>query len=257
MRALVTRPGEDAAPLAAALRAHGIAPVIEPLLTIRPSGDGARQVAQALPGVQALLFTSANGVRAFAAASERRDLPAYAVGEATAAAARIADFRHVASAGGDVDDLARLVEARLKPAHGALLHAAGSAVAGDLAGRLGSAGFTLRRVVLYSAEPAQALGEATAKALADAGLDLALFFSPRTAATFVRLAQAAGLVPACRGITALALSPAVAAALGGVAWRAIRVADTPTQAALLALLDGMAAHPDVCGEQDDRAAPRG
>jgi hypothetical protein len=36
-------------------------------------------------------------------------------------------------------------------------------------------------------------------------------------------------------ITAYALSPAVAAALGGLPWRAIRVALAPTEADLMAL----------------------
>src|SRR4051812_16935975 len=95
-------------------------------------------VAIDLTNVQAVLFTSANGVRAFAAAERRRDIPAFAVGEATAAAARLAGFTTVDTAGGDVAALADLVRERLTPARGALLHAAGSAVAGDLSGVLGA-----------------------------------------------------------------------------------------------------------------------
>src|SRR5258708_37900290 len=90
-------------------------------------------------GVQALLFTSANGARAGAAATARRDIPVFAVGDATAATARKLGFAEVASAGGAVDDLAALVEGRLDPAHGTLLHAAGSALAGDLGTRLARA----------------------------------------------------------------------------------------------------------------------
>ncbi len=71
MLALITRPVEDAEPLAALLAARGVVAVREPLLAIRPAAGAAPD----LDGVQAVLFTSANGARAFAAAAARRDLP--------------------------------------------------------------------------------------------------------------------------------------------------------------------------------------
>ena len=237
MKALVTRPEEDAAPLARALAARGIETLLAPMLRITPLPDAARRLADALIGVQALLFTSANGARVFAQASARRELPVFAVGDASAAAARLADFRSVASAGGDVADLAALVAARLSPAHGALLHPAGSVTAGDLAGMLGAQGFTLRRVTVYEAQPAESLPPDAAAAMARGAVELALFFSPRTAAGFVRLAAAAGLAPAAERMTALALSPAVAAALAPLPWRTVLVARAPTQTELLAALD--------------------
>jgi uroporphyrinogen-III synthase len=237
MKALVTRPLQDAASLAAALSARGIEPLVEPLLTIRPVADAARRLPPLLRGAQAVLFTSVNGVRAFAAATELRELPAFAVGDATAAAARAAGFPLVMSAGGNVADLARLVIDRLQPRDGALVHAAAREVAGDLAGSLNAAGFSLRRAVLYEAVAATRLSAATAAALAERSVAFALFFSPRTAASFVRLVAAAGLAEACRGIVALALSEAVAAVLGALAWREIRVAEAPNAAALVAALD--------------------
>lgn len=237
MKALVTRPEEDAAPLARALGERGIETVLAPMLSIAPAEGAARRLSDALIGAQAVLVTSANGARFLARFSPRRELPVFAVGDASAAAARLAEFRSVASAGGDVADLAALVASRLSPQQGALVHVAGSEVAGDLAGRLGQAGFSLRRAVLYEARAATALPDDAAAALRQGELALALFFSPRTAATFVRLAAAAGLEAPCRGLLALALSPAVAAALGEGTWRRIVVARAPTQQALLGALD--------------------
>jgi uroporphyrinogen-III synthase len=237
MQALITRPVEDAASLAAAIAARGIVPLVEPLLEIRKLPGAAPDLA----GVQALLFTSANGARACAASTPRRDIPVFAVGDRTAQSARALGFVEIASAGGDVADLAALVIARLAPSDGALLHAAGSVAAGDLAGQLGAAGFTLRRAVLYTAEPVAALSAATEAALRDGRVALAFFFSPRTAASFVNLAGAADLGAACRGIVAFCLSPAVAAALVPLDWRSCQVAAAPKQAALLAALDGFLA----------------
>ena len=193
LTALITRPEEDARPLAEALAARGVATVIEPLLAIRPLPEAAADLAKDLAGVQALLFTSANGVRAFAELSPRRDIGVLAVGDATASTARGLGFTAVESAGGDVQALARLVKQRLKPAGGPLFHAAGSAVAGDLAERLAADGFDLRRRMLYESATATALSPEALAALKQGRIDLVLLFSPRTAVTFTELARAAAV----------------------------------------------------------------
>lgn len=233
VRVLVTRPEADAGPLVDALTERGHAVLRQPLLQIVFEAGPPPE----LSDVQALLFTSANGVRAFARRSDRRDLPAYAVGDATARAAREAGFDRVESAGGAVGDLAALVRRRCDPAAGVLFHAAGSAVAGDLAGLLGGAGYAVRRLALYRAEKTAALDPAVRRALAAGDVDFALFFSPRSAAGFASLAAEAGLADSCAGVVAVCLSDAVAGAFGGLAWRRVAVAAEPTQAALLAALD--------------------
>lgn len=233
VQALITRPPEEAAALAAMLAARGVRAVIEPLLRI----CWREGVSVDLAGVQAILCTSANGARALARASGERDLPLYAVGEATAARALALGFARVESAGGNAADLARLVAARLRPQEGRLLHVAGAALAGDLVGELRDLGFDAVREVLYEARPAATLTPATVLALASGALDLALFFSPRTAAVFVRLAGLAGVGAECRRLTALSISPAADAALDALPWGGRRIAQRPAQQALLAVLD--------------------
>lgn len=235
MKVLITRAEREAKRLADALAARGIASLIEPLMTIRFRPESAEVLVPFLADVQAVLFTSANGAQAFAAATPRRDFKIFAVGDATAAAARAAGFVEVASARGNVEDLAALVIASLRPGNGALVHAAGSVTAGDLAGILGAAGFALRRAVLYDAIPAARLSEPTRAALARSDIAAALFFSPRNAAAFVELA--AGLESHCAAIVAVALSPAVAAALAPLPWRRIAVASSPNEPALLRALE--------------------
>ncbi len=233
MRLLLTRPQEDARQLAESLSARGHEVVLEPLLQIRWHDDASLD----LDGVQAVLLTSANGARALARRTARRDASVLAVGDATARAARAAGFADVVSADGDVDTLAALARRRHDPQAGALLHVCASAVAGDLAGALDAAGFEMRRAVLYEAEPARAFSPAGRAAIADAGLDGVLLFSPRTAAGFVRLIQAERLDNCCRRLTMFALSPAVAEAAAALPWGSRRIAAKPRQDALLALLD--------------------
>jgi uroporphyrinogen-III synthase len=235
MRVLVTRAEGDAEKLAARLAERGHHSIIENLMTIRFRPEAARSFGPFLDGVQAILFTSANGVRAFAEATSRRDFRAFAVGDATAAAARNAGFADVTSADGTVDDLAKLVIGRLKPRNGAVFHAAASVTAGDLQGLLEAAGFSVRRAALYEAVEAERLSAATRQAIAQHEIDAALFFSPRNAATFVRLA--AGLEEGCQHMVAVALSSAVAERLAPLPWRRVAVAAAPNESALLAALD--------------------
>lgn len=239
MRALITRPRAEAEPLAALLATRGIEAVIEPLIEI------AHDVA-AMPdlgGVQAILCTSANGVRALARASAERRLPLFAVGDATAARARSEGFRRVESAGGDVEDLADLVARRLKPDAGRLLHVAGSAVAGGLGAALAAEGFAVERAVLYDASLAGALTDATARSIGDGEFDLALFFSPRTAAIFARLVEEAGIEAGLRATAAVSISPAADAMLADLPFRDRIIAASPTQDALLARIARLVGQP--------------
>lgn len=240
-RLLITRPAEDAAPLAARLAAAGNVPLVEPMLELVWLDGPEPQVED----VQALLFTSANGVRAFARRTGRRDRPVLAVGDATARAARDAGFGRVDSAAGDVHALAALAAQRCRPADGVLLHVAGTTVAGDLSGMLAQHGFAVRRLSLYDARPSSRLTPATAAALngdsTDDRLDGVLIFSPRTARSFVSLVAEAGLISRCRTVDVYCLSSAVAEAVctcrsGPVSWRSVQVAARPDQDALLALL---------------------
>ena len=232
--ALVTRPLADSQGLAEALEARGFAPLIEPMLTINfLDAPPPERIAY-----QGVLATSANGVRALARLVPWRDLPIWAVGDASAREARDLGFVTVRSASGDVAALADLVADSADRTKGPLLHVAASRLAGDLAGALASRGFSVEKAVLYQAEPAETLSPALIAALDDARLAVALFFSPRTAATFVRLAQKRGLGESLRPIKALALSAAVAQTLSPLPWRTIKLAERPDQAALLALLDG-------------------
>jgi uroporphyrinogen-III synthase len=230
--ALVTRPLEDAAAIAAALAARGIEAVVAPLVEIE-----VRRAAPPLVGVQAILATSANGVRAFCRQSGKRDLPLFAVGDASAAAARALGFATVESAGGNVEDLAALVCARLQPRDGGLLYPAGSIVAGDLAGQLSLLGFDVRRYVAYAARAVRELPPRARAAVADGLVDVVLLYSPRTAEIFRDLVGRAGLTENCRFLNVFCLSDAVARALLPLRFRDIRVAARPDQPALLALFD--------------------
>jgi uroporphyrinogen-III synthase len=232
MRVLITRPYDDAIQTAEKLEALGHEAVIAPLIEIRfcdgPQID--------LEGVQAILATSANGVRAIARRTARRDVALFAVGRQTAGAARHAGFASVQSADGDGAALAKAASRWAKRDGGLLLHAAGAETKGDLVAALTQDGFDLHTEVLYEAVAAGALSAIATEALRTWALDAVLFFSPRSAHVFSDLVHKAGLAGSCRSTVAIAISPAAAKSLDGLGFGEIRVAKSPDQDALLTLL---------------------
>ena len=235
MRVLITRPGEDGTVLAEVLGARGIKTVIEPLLAIKYIDGPALDV----NSVQALLLTSANGVRALTRRLDRRDIPVYAVGDSTATTARKAGFAQVHSAAGNVETLVGLVKEILNPRDGPLLHIAGSEVAGDLIGLIERAGFECTREILYEAIVERSLKSSTIASLKDRQIDAVSLYSPRSAENFVELIRKARLVRSCSRIIAVCLSQAVADKISEIQWLDVLTATEPNQEALLKLVIGL------------------
>ena len=225
-RIWITRaqPGADAT--AERVRALGHEAVIAPLLAVRSLPD----VTIDLGGVAALAFTSANGVRAFADLSGERALRVFAVGAATAQAARAAGFRLVLSADGDVAALAEGIAARRGELKGVVLHPGASEPAGDLAGALEKHGVEARRVILYETAPVE-VAAAAAEALGKS--DAVLLHSPRAAQVLAQLLKA---YPAPT-LRALGLSKAVVRPLARIRMGGKAFPPFPIEGALLELID--------------------
>lgn len=236
MRLLVTRPEPDASRQAEKLRELGHEPVLAPLLTI-----------ETIPGVpldldqaQAVIVTSRNVLRAMAARPElieARNLPLYAVGDATARLAAELGFRQIVTGPGTGEQLADLIARELDPGNGTLVHLAGGMLAFDLKSALEAKGFTIRQPVLYSAVQAKALPPEALALMREGRLDGAIFMSPRTAAIFTTLTAAEGVVTQASQLRCYCLSQSVADALAPISAK-IAVAPHPSEEELLALIAG-------------------
>ncbi len=232
MRILVTRPLEDGAEIARLLSVRGHQALLAPLLEPRFPEGPLLEEGPVLDGIAAILATSANGVRALRRRTERRDLPIFAVGPQTADEARQAGFRDVRSANGDAKALAEATRGWVPPG-GTLMHVCAEDAPGTLSDLLSADGFSVRRCALYRIEPATQLPPQAATALQSRALDAVMFFSPRTARIFAKLA---GALPT-DGLVALCISPATAQALTPLTFAETRVAARPNQDAILALTE--------------------
>ncbi|WP_091735264.1 uroporphyrinogen-III synthase [Phenylobacterium immobile] len=222
------QPGADAT--AARVRAHGHQAWVTPLLEVRLLPD----IAYDLSGVGALAFTSANGVRAFAQARTERDLKVFAVGRATADAARAARFRTVLSTDGNVDSLADGISARRREIKGYVLHPGAEELAGDLVGLLEGYGIEARRLIVYETAPLPVPAEDIARLVT---ADVVLVHSAKAARALASVLRAGSQpspapVPKAIGISREALKPLLRTRLAG------RAAPTfPLEAGMFDLID--------------------
>ncbi|MEM7191804.1 MAG: uroporphyrinogen-III synthase, partial [Pseudomonadota bacterium] len=209
MRLLVTRPEPDATREAETLIALGHEPMRAPLLNI----EFLENVPLGLDGAQAIVITSRNALRALGGHPERDravELPLFAVGEATAWAARQLGFTEVTIGPGTGAGLPPIIRTEIHAENGPLVHIGAEKVAFDLESALAESGITLRRTILYRSHPVEAFPQEVTADLKRGALDGVLLLSPRTARAFARLIKRGGLVNEARGLVCYCLSKAIA-----------------------------------------------
>jgi uroporphyrinogen-III synthase len=208
LRILVLRPEPGASATVRKARERGLDAIGMPLFEVEPVKW---QVPD--PGeFDGLLLTSANAVRHGGAGLHALEtLPVYAVGAATADAAREAGFTIAQVGSGGVDQLLASVEPGLR-----LLHLVGE----DRREHMEKQAIT--PVVVYRSCAIETPD------LSFAAASVALIHSPRAGRRF------AELVSERETIAIIAISQAAAEAAGS-GWKSIQAADQPTDEALLAL----------------------
>ena len=212
---LILRPEPGAAATVANAIAAGWHPVAASLFTIAALDWDAPDPA----AHDALMLTSAQAVRH---AGEKLDLyrglPVYAVGEATAVAAMEAGFRDVRIGSADA---ALLVTMMVRDGVTHPLH---------LAGRehriLDAAPIPIARRIVYAADPVAELPAAARAAIGNKAV--VLLHSQRASSVFLGLLTKAGIDPATIRVAA------ISGAAGAGPWGAVKIAEAPTDSALLA-----------------------
>lgn len=209
-RLVVLRPEPGASATVDRARALGLDALAIQLFEVEPIAWEAPDPNQ----LDALLLTSANALRHGGAGLEKlRSLPVYAVGEATAAAARAAGFEIAATGEGGVEQLLETI-----PAEARLLH---------LCGEHRTAAPVARAVAVY-----RSVALPPPASFRDVQGQVVAVHSPRAGLRLAELADEAGIDRATVRIAAI--SDAAAAAAGD-GWAMRESAEAPNDAALLAL----------------------
>lgn len=233
-RVLVTRPEPGASETAARLEALGFDAVVLPLTRIAPLEPDPLPDRNAF---DAIAVTSVNALRH--ASPEMLEplsgMPAFAVGDATAEAARQAGFATVFSASGTAVDLTALIAAQM-PAGSCILHLAGRDRTAGFAEALQEHGFHLQIVEVYTAEKVSYPTDFLMATFAAGPVWAAPVLSTRAALLLGDLIAHAGLKHIFENTRFFCISEKVAAALGDAANGRANVSTEPTEESVMALL---------------------
>ena len=240
MAVLVTRPHPDDEATAASLRARGFDVLRAPMLRFEPVAVHEDMNAR----YSAVIVTSANalrGIEPHLKGHRMLELPLFAVGEHTAAAARRAGFTHVVSANGDAANLRDLVLASLKAKElkkaSTLLYLAGAELSRDLASELEESGFRVVTQTTYKMIAVKSLPRETCDAFAANQVEAVLHYSQRSARAFLDAARAAGVEMSALAIPQCCISAAVASVVRDAGATQVVVAATPDENALFEALE--------------------
>lgn len=227
---IVTRAEPGAEETYQRLKTRNLNAIKSPVLELALNNSVPVTAAETLSG---LIFTSANGVRTFAARSQSRSLPAWCVGPATAAAARRVGFEEIHESAGNALDLAAFIQDRAPPSEKTLLHVANSAAKGDLKRALEAAGYNVAFCPLYTMHPSETLSNNSNIALTSSATTIVLIHSAKGAEAFSRLAG----LPEYRSIVAVTISEPAARALAPLSLADVFIADEPNEDGLFAALE--------------------
>ncbi len=240
MAVLVTRPYPDDETTAASLRARGFDVLRAPMLRFEPVAFHEDMNAR----YSAVIVTSANalrGIEPHLKGHRMLELPLFAVGEHTAAAARRAGFTHVVSANGDAANLRDLVLASLKAKElkkaSTLLYLAGAEFARDLASELEESGFRVVTQTTYKMIAVTSLPREACDAFAANQVEAVLHYSQRSVRAFLDAARAAGVEISALAIPQCCISAAVASVVRDAGATQVVVAATPDENALFEALE--------------------
>lgn len=243
-RILVTRPAAQAATLCNRLRQIGIDPVAVPVIAVAPpvSFDALDDALLHLDRYDWILFTSANGVRAFFdrrhAIGDASPLPALlqwaAIGPATADAIAAQGIARVWMPS---RYLSETVARELPSVQGERVLRVRAAAASDIPARgLRARGITVDEVVAYQTVEAPADAAAPLAQAFALGLDGVIFTSASTVRAFGRLVDAAGLRSESDSLTFVAIGPVTETALVAAGWPVHLVAEEHSVDGLIRLL---------------------
>ncbi|MCJ8323919.1 MAG: uroporphyrinogen-III synthase [Rhizobiales bacterium] len=205
---LVTRPKADFSRTAKKLAQMGYKALHAPMMKYRPLDFKPPKT----NAISALIFTSANGIRAVENHRDLRNLGCYVVGAQTKQMALACGFEVLAQGDGDVETLCQAIEADYKTRQltKPLLHISGVHQAGNLSQKLADVGIVTERIQAYIMDEIEHLPADIIELIKSQKLDAMLFYSQRSAKIFLNNIGNLGLMSAIAEIPTFCLSKTIA-----------------------------------------------
>ena len=227
MHILLTRPINESIKTKSILTELGHKVTVDPLLKIIFLKNNKNY-----KNIYCYIITSKNGLLALSKVTKNRSIPIYCIGLATAKFAKQKKFKKVFFADGTGKNLYKIVCKMTKKKK--IVHVSGKDVTINITKKLKNSGYNAERIIAYKSLQAQNFRNKTILNLSEKKIDLVLFFSKKTANTYIKLSRKANINSKLKKAYSLCLSKNIANVFPRNYWKKIYISPHPN---LLSLID--------------------
>ena len=217
MHILLTRPIEDCKDLIIKFKNLGHVVSHMPVIKIEKLNYEIKKVSE----FKAIIFTSANAIKYFDTKLIDKKILIFCVGEATERKVRSCGFQNIVSAEGNVNNLKELIIQNFEPSSGKMLYFSGETISNELDKDLSSHGYTVERIITYSAQFIENLDENFIESLRKNIPDIVYIYSANSAASFLRLIKNYDIGNLWMNTNLMCISEKTSSVLNEIKWKKI------------------------------------
>ena len=217
MHILLTRPIEDCKDLIIKFKNLGHVVSHMPVIKIEKLNYEVKKVSE----FKAIIFTSANAIKYFDTKLIDKKILIFCVGEATERKVRSIGFQNIISAEGNVNNLKELIIQNFEPSSGKMLYVSGETISNELDKDLSTHGYTVERIITYSAKFIENLDENFIQSLKKNIPDIVYIYSANSAASFLRLIKNYDIGNLWMNTNLMCISEKTSSVLNEIKWKKI------------------------------------
>ncbi len=217
MHILLTRPLEDSQELILRFQNLGHQISHMPLIKIEKKNHENLNFSD----YKGIIFTSSNSVKFLDIKSINKKINCFCVGNSTEKKARSKGFLNVFSAEGNVRNLKELILQNYNSSDGKLLYVSGQQISVDLDKELISEGYSIKRIINYSANPIKEVKNDFIEKLKLEMPDIVYVYSHNSAISFLNLIKNHELTKYWMNTNLMCIGEKTSAVLNEIKWKKI------------------------------------
>ncbi|MDA8851316.1 uroporphyrinogen-III synthase [Candidatus Pelagibacter sp.] len=168
-----------------------------------------------------IIFTSTNSIKFLDIKNIDKKLKCFCVGGTTEKKARSVGFQNVFAAEGNVNNLKELILQNFKPSEGKLIYISGEIISSDLDKELISSGYTIERLINYSANAIEKYDEGFIEKLKLKMPEITYIYSQNSAINFLKVIKNYQLETLWMNTNLMCIGEKTSSILNEIKWKKI------------------------------------
>ena len=217
MHILLTRPLDDCKELIVRFKSLGHKVSHLPVIKIQNVNHDKLNVNE----FGGIIFTSANAIKNLNTLNINKQINCFCVGSSTEYVAKQNGFQNIFCAEGNVNNLKEVILQNFDKRSGKLLYVSGEIISSNLDKDLISEGYTIKRIINYSALPIEEIGEEFIKDLKSSIPDMVYVYSENSARNYLNLLKKYNLLDCWMNTNLMCLGEKTSSVLNEIKWKKI------------------------------------